>query len=152
MSRNIQGCGSMNGSAIKEMIKSVLLWVAARCSPSPLPHKDSRGNPVLPSFRHRRPPMSWPKCAIADVPILQHIQKELPGMNKLYAQSMCSEKQWRSYHKAGALVSAEVDEVRREADQVEPGWSQMIWRQAVRYHQVLKQRHNRRRAGSLSSS
>lgn len=81
------------------------------------------------------------KRAIADIPILQHIQKESPGMNKLYAQSMCSEKQWRAYQKAEALVSAEVDEVRREADQIEPGWSQMIWRQAMQYHQMLKQRH-----------
>ena len=81
------------------------------------------------------------KRAIADIPILQHIQKESPGMNKLYAQSMCSEKQWRAYQKAEALVSAEVEEVRREADQIEGGWSQMIWRQAMQYHQMLKQRH-----------
>ena len=54
---------------------------------------------------------------------------------------MCSEKQWRAYQKAEALVSAEVDEVRRESDQIEPGWSQMIWRQAMQYHQMLKQRH-----------
>ena len=81
------------------------------------------------------------KRAIADIPILQHIQKESPGMNKLYSQSMCSEKQWRAYQKAEALVSAEVDEVRRESDQIEPGWSQMIWRQAMQYHQMLKQRH-----------
>lgn len=90
---------------------------------------------------HRIMAQALMKRAIADIPILQHIQKESPGMNKLYAQSMCSEKQWRAYQKAEALVSAEVDEVRREADQVEPGWSQMIWRQAMQYHQMLKQRH-----------
>ena len=90
---------------------------------------------------HRIMAQALMKRAIADIPILQHIQKESPGMNKLYAQSMCSEKQWRAYQKAEALVSAEVEEVRREADQVEPGWSQMIWRQAMQYHQMLKQRH-----------
>ena len=46
-------------------------------------------------------------------------------MNKLYAQSMCSVKQWRTYQAAEALVSAEVDEVRAEADEIEPGWSQV---------------------------
>lgn len=62
-------------------------------------------------------------------------------MNKLYSQSMCSVNQWRSYQAAEALVSAEVEEVRAEADEIEPGWSQAIWRQAMQYHQMLKQKH-----------
>lgn len=56
---------------------------------------------------------------------MTHIQKESAGMNKLYAQSMCSVKQWRSYQAAEGLVSGEVDEVRAEADEIEPGWSQV---------------------------
>ena len=75
-------------------------------------------------------------------------------------------KQWRSYQAAEAMVSAEVDEVRAEADEIEPGWSQVsllvvgshwytlnvflyltrttpqvIWRQAMQYHNMLKQKH-----------
>jgi hypothetical protein len=46
-------------------------------------------------------------------------------MNKLYSQSMCSVSQWRAYQAAEAMVSAEVDEVRAEADDIEPGWSQV---------------------------
>ena len=38
---------------------------------------------------------------------------------------MCSVKQWKAYQAAEAMVSAEVDEVRAEADEVEPGWSQV---------------------------
>lgn len=81
------------------------------------------------------------KRCIADIPIVTHIQKESAGMNKLYSQSMCSVKQWRSYQAAEAMVSAEVDEVRAEADEIEPGWSNVIWRQAMQYHNMLKQRH-----------
>jgi Preprotein translocase subunit Sec66 len=81
------------------------------------------------------------KRAMADIPLVQHIQKESAGMNKLYAQSMCSVKQWRTYQAAEAMVSAEVDEVRGEADDIEPGWSQVIWRQAMQYHNMLKQKH-----------
>eukprot|EP00529_Nitzschia_sp_RCC80_P029630 CAMPEP_0113487248 /NCGR_PEP_ID=MMETSP0014_2-20120614/25410_1 /TAXON_ID=2857 /ORGANISM="Nitzschia sp." /LENGTH=319 /DNA_ID=CAMNT_0000380937 /DNA_START=193 /DNA_END=1150 /DNA_ORIENTATION=+ /assembly_acc=CAM_ASM_000159 len=81
------------------------------------------------------------KRAMADIPLVTHIQKESNGMNKLYAQSMCSVKQWRTYQAAEAMVSAEVDEVRAEADEIEPGWSQVIWRQAMQYHQMLKQKH-----------
>jgi len=62
-------------------------------------------------------------------------------MNKLYSQSMCSVKQWKTYQAAEQLVSAEVEEVRAEADEIEPGWSQAIWRQAMQYHNMLKQRH-----------
>jgi len=65
------------------------------------------------------------KRCIADIPLVTHIQKESAGMNKLYSQSMCSVNQWRSYQAAEAMVSSEVEEVRAEADEVEPGWSQV---------------------------
>lgn len=81
------------------------------------------------------------KRCIADIPLVTHIQKESAGMNKLYSNSMCSVKQWRSYQAAETLVSSEVDEVRAEAEEIEPGWSQVIWRQAMQYHNMLKQRH-----------
>jgi Preprotein translocase subunit Sec66 len=90
---------------------------------------------------HRIMAQALMKRAMSDIPIVQHIQKESNGMNRLYAQSMCSVKQWRSYQAAEAMVSAEVDEVRAEADEIEPGWGQVVWRQAMQYHQMLKQRH-----------
>jgi len=65
------------------------------------------------------------KRCIADIPLVTHIQKESGGMNKLYSHSMCSVKQWRTYQAAEAMVSAEVDEVRAEADEIEPGWSEV---------------------------
>ncbi len=81
------------------------------------------------------------KRCIADIPLVTHIQKESPGMNKLYSQSMCSIKQWKSYQAAESLISQEVEEVRHEADEIEPGWSQAIWRQAMQYHNMLKNRN-----------
>jgi len=94
-----------------------------------------------PSPHHRVLAQALMKRAIGDIPIVTHIQKESSGMNKLYSQSMCSVKQWRSYQAAEAMVSAEVEEVRSEADLIEPGWSQVIWRQAMQYHNMLKQKH-----------
>eukprot|EP00533_Pseudo-nitzschia_delicatissima_P002682 CAMPEP_0116100840 /NCGR_PEP_ID=MMETSP0327-20121206/12494_1 /TAXON_ID=44447 /ORGANISM="Pseudo-nitzschia delicatissima, Strain B596" /LENGTH=283 /DNA_ID=CAMNT_0003592767 /DNA_START=44 /DNA_END=895 /DNA_ORIENTATION=- len=90
---------------------------------------------------HRVMAQALMKRAIGDIPIVTFIQKESAGMNKLYAQSMCSVNQWRAYQNAEALVSTEVDEVRAEADEIEPGWSQVIWRQAMQYHNMLKQKH-----------
>jgi hypothetical protein len=81
------------------------------------------------------------KRAIADIPIVQYIQKESQGMGKLYAKSMCSVAQWRAYQNAEALVSQEVESVRGQADDIEPGWSEVIWKQAVQYHGMLKKKH-----------
>lgn len=99
------------------------------------------GQQPAPNGPHRVMAQALMKRCIADIPIVTHIQKESTGMNKLYAQSMCSVNQWRSYQMAESLVSAEVDEVRAEADEIEPGWSQVIWRQAMQYHQMLKEKH-----------
>jgi len=90
---------------------------------------------------HRVMAQALMKRAIGDIPIVTFIQKESAGMNKLYSQSMCSVSQWRAYQNAEAMVSTEVDEVRSEADEIEPGWSQVIWRQAMQYHNMLKQKH-----------
>jgi len=90
---------------------------------------------------HRVMAQALMKRAIGDIPIVTFIQKESAGMNKLYSQSMCSVSQWRAYQNAEAMVSGEVDEVRAEADEIEPGWSQVIWRQAMQYHNMLKQKH-----------
>merc|ERR1712224_1055724 len=90
---------------------------------------------------HRVMAQALMKRAIGDIPIVTFIQKESAGMSKLYAQSMCSVNQWRAYQNAESMVSTEVDEVRSEADEIEPGWSQVIWRQAMQYHNMLKQKH-----------
>lgn len=96
--------------------------------------------PAQATAPHRLLAQALMKRAMADVPLVQHIQKESVGMNKLYSQSMCSVKQWKSYQAAEALVAAEVDEVRAEADEIEPGWSGIIWKQAMQYHEMLKKK------------
>mmetsp|Transcript_13453 Transcript_13453/g.22928 ORF Transcript_13453/g.22928 Transcript_13453/m.22928 type:complete len:305 (-) Transcript_13453:212-1126(-) len=99
-----------------------------------------------PSAHHRMLAQALMKRCIADIPIVTHIQRESAGMNKLYSQSMCSVKQWKSYQAAEAMVSAEVEEVRAEADEIEPGWSQVVWRQAMQYHNMLKQKEEQAKA------
>ena len=83
------------------------------------------GPPAEANSHHRALAQALMKRCIADIPIVTFIQRESQGMNKLYAQSMCSVKQWKSYQAAEAMISAEVEEVRAEADEIEPGWSQV---------------------------
>jgi len=99
-----------------------------------------------PSPQHRALAQALMKRCIADIPLVTHIQKESQGMNKLYSQSMCSVKQWKSYQAAENMVSVEVDEVRAEADEIEPGWSQAVWRQAMQYHGMIKQKEEQQKA------
>mmetsp|Transcript_34466 Transcript_34466/g.65616 ORF Transcript_34466/g.65616 Transcript_34466/m.65616 type:complete len:291 (+) Transcript_34466:202-1074(+) len=103
-----------------------------------------------PSGHHRQLAQALMKRCIADIPIVSHIQRESAGMNKLYSQSMCSVKQWKSYQAAEAMVSAEVEEVRAEADEIEPGWSQVVWRQAMQYHNMLKQKEEQAKAQQMA--
>ena len=102
--------------AVKEKV------LATGWTPGSAPDKANPNGP------HRALAQALMKRAIGDVPIVTHVQKESAGMNKLYSQSMCSVKQWRAYQGAEAMVSAEVDEVRQEADEIEPGWSQVSWK------------------------
>jgi len=81
------------------------------------------------------------KRAMADIDLVMFVQKESAGMSRLYAKSMCSVKQWRAYQALEALVSQEINDVKAEADEIEPGWSEVIWRQATQYHQMLKKKH-----------
>jgi len=91
--------------------------------PPPTPPGGGGRPQQQPSTHHRLLAQALMKRCIADIPIVSHIQRESAGMNKLYSQSMCSVKQWKSYEAAEAMVSAEVEEVRAEADEIEPGWS-----------------------------
>jgi hypothetical protein len=117
----------------------------------PEPGKPGQPDPNANS-PHRLLASALMKRAIADIPIVQHIQKESPGMNKLYAQSMCSVKQWRAYQAAENLISMEVEEVRMEADNIEAGWSNMIWRQAMQYHTALKQKQDAEQKAALEEA
>ncbi|KAL3762545.1 hypothetical protein ACHAWU_002417 [Discostella pseudostelligera] len=99
-----------------------------------------------PNTHHRLLAQALMKRCIADIPIVTHIQRESAGMNKLYSQSMCSVKQWKSFQACEAMVSAEVEEVRAEADEIEPGWSNVVWRQAMQYHNMLKQKEEQAKA------
>lgn len=90
---------------------------------------------------HRLLAQALMKRAMADIPMVMYIQKESAGMSKLYSKSMCSVKQWRAYQQAESLVSNEINEVKAEADEIEPGWSEVIWRQATQYHGMLKKKH-----------
>lgn len=120
--------------------------------PGQSPPPSGQGGQQQPSAHHRQLAQALMKRCIADIPIVSHIQRESAGMNKLYSQSMCSVKQWKSYQAAEAMVSAEVEEVRAEADEIEPGWSNVVWRQAMQYHNMLKQKEEQAKTQQMAQA
>eukprot|EP00611_Tribonema_gayanum_P027327 TRINITY_DN6725_c0_g1_i4.p1 TRINITY_DN6725_c0_g1~~TRINITY_DN6725_c0_g1_i4.p1 ORF type:complete len:251 (-),score=93.39 TRINITY_DN6725_c0_g1_i4:153-905(-) len=80
------------------------------------------------------------KRAIADIPIIMRLQKEGPGMQNLYQQAMIGDREWQAYQAAEALIGEEIEQVQAEAEEIEPGWGQQIWRMASELRQALLQR------------
>ena len=65
---------------------------------------------------------------------------------------MCSAVQWRTFQTSEQIVSREVEQVRLEAESIEAGWSQVIWRQAAQYHGMLKKRHEEEAAKAQATN
>lgn len=115
--------------------------VKARCEQAGWEPGSTAGKGAVAAGHQKVMAQALMKRAMADLPLVMHIQKESAGMTKLYSKSMCSVKQWRSYQAAEQLVSNEVNEVKMEADEIDPGWSEAVWRQATHYHNMLKKKH-----------
>jgi hypothetical protein len=109
-------------------------WKPAAGPPPP----EAAHNPQHP---HRIIASALMKRAMADLDSVMTLQKESAGMSKLYARSMCSVSQWKSFQLAEAVVSQEIADVKAEADDIEPGWSRSIWQQAHQYQAMLKKKH-----------
>ncbi|CAN0028162.1 unnamed protein product [Heterosigma akashiwo] len=77
------------------------------------------------------------KRALQDIPMVLYMQDKSPGTYKLYNKAMIDDRAWRNFQKAEGLVCAEIEEVQREAEEVERGWGEQIWGQAMQLRKIL---------------
>lgn len=70
---------------------------------------------------------------------LDQVQRDKPGNWKLWRSKLVSERYWSSLCDAEKLVSEEIDSCIAEAEELEPGWRQHIFPQAVRFWRMQKQ-------------
>lgn len=70
---------------------------------------------------------------------LDKVQTEKPGSWKLWQKKLISEQYWASLVEAEKIVGEEIDVCMAEADELEPGWREHIFPQAVQLWRMEKQ-------------
>mmetsp|Transcript_102716 Transcript_102716/g.260941 ORF Transcript_102716/g.260941 Transcript_102716/m.260941 type:complete len:278 (-) Transcript_102716:175-1008(-) len=70
---------------------------------------------------------------------LEQVQRDKPGQWKLWQSKLISERYWDSLCDAERNVSQEIDACIAEAEEIEPGWKDHIFPQAVHLYRLSKQ-------------
>merc|ERR1711920_1081388 len=79
------------------------------------------------------------KRLVACIDPLDQVQRDKPGNWKLWRGKLVSERYWGSLCDAERLVSEEIDSCTAEAEELEPGWREHIFPQAVQIWRRQKQ-------------
>jgi len=80
------------------------------------------------------------KRLISSIERLDKVQRDKPGNLKLWREKLVSERYWGSLCDSERLITEEIDCCVAEADELEPGWREFIFRQAVQCWRMSKQR------------
>ncbi|CAH0487555.1 unnamed protein product [Peronospora farinosa] len=80
--------------------------------------------------------------AVADIPLIRKIQSESSGIQRLKKNDILKDSSFLSYKLAEEMINEEINDVRREAEELKPGegWPDKIFPQAVQFmNQVAEQ-------------
>ncbi|KAF4320767.1 hypothetical protein BBO99_00003581 [Phytophthora kernoviae] len=80
--------------------------------------------------------------AVADIPLIRKIQSESSGIQRLKKNDILKDGSYLSYKLAEEMINEEINDVRREAEELKPGegWPDKIFPQAVQFmNQVAEQ-------------
>ncbi|KAH7462115.1 hypothetical protein KRP22_007304 [Phytophthora ramorum] len=80
--------------------------------------------------------------AVADIPLIRKIQSESSGIQRLKKNDILKDGSFLSYKLAEELINDEINDVRREAEELKPGegWPDKIFPQAVQFmNQIAEQ-------------
>ncbi|CEG47683.1 Sec62/63 complex, subunit Sec66 [Plasmopara halstedii] len=77
--------------------------------------------------------------AVADIPLIRKIQSESSGIQRLKKNDILKDGSYLSYKLAEELINDEINEVRKEAEELKPGegWPDKIFPQAVQFMNQL---------------
>ncbi|DAZ96561.1 TPA: hypothetical protein N0F65_011785 [Lagenidium giganteum] len=88
--------------------------------------------------------------AVADIPLIRKIQSESSGIQRLKKNDILKDGSFMSYKYAEELINEEINDVRREAEELKPGegWPDKIFPQAVQFlnHMAEQQMNAQRKA------
>lgn len=86
------------------------------------------------------------KRLVTDIGKLDQVQKDRPGNWKLWQTKLITERFWSSLLEAEKTVSQEIDECIAEAEEIEPGWRDHIFPQAVQIYRMQRQQEYEKQA------
>eukprot|EP01038_Epipyxis_sp_PR26KG_P011888 gene11888-15906_t len=76
--------------------------------------------------------------ALHTIPLLLQLQNEGHSIERLYKKGMLTDDMHFQLKEMKAFVDQEFQDVQFEADELVEGWGQQIWREAMRYHQLVE--------------
>ncbi|KAE8892314.1 hypothetical protein PF005_g9762 [Phytophthora fragariae] len=80
--------------------------------------------------------------AVSDIPLIRKIQSESSGIQRLKKNDILKDGSFLSYKLAEEMINDEINELRREAEELKPGegWPDKIFPQAVQFmNQIAEQ-------------
>jgi len=108
--------------------------------------EDADGQAAEPSWVQSVPPeeamilkRALMRRLVSCIDKLDQVQRDKPGNWKLWRGKLVSERYWTSLCDSERLVSEEIDSCVAEAEELEPGWRQHIFPQAVQFWRSSKQ-------------
>lgn len=75
---------------------------------------------------------------VKTIDILDKVQRDKPGNWKMWRGKLVTENFWNSLCEAERIVGEEVDQCLAEAEELEPGWREHIFQQAVQFWRMDK--------------
>ena len=76
------------------------------------------------------------KRALKAIPLVLSLQNEGSSIERLYKKGMLTDDMHFKVKELKAFVDSEFQDVQSEAEGLFEGWGQMIWPQAMQFHQV----------------
>jgi len=76
---------------------------------------------------------------VCSIERLDKVQRDKPGNWKLWREKLVSEHYWESLQASEKMVGDEIDHCVAESDEIQPGWREVIFRQAVQCWRMKKQ-------------
>jgi len=82
---------------------------------------------------------------VACIDKLDQVQRDKPGNWKLWQTKLISERFWETLVDAEKMVSAEIESCICEAEELQPGWREHIFMQAVQHWRLKKQQETEKK-------
>mmetsp|Transcript_13140 Transcript_13140/g.18476 ORF Transcript_13140/g.18476 Transcript_13140/m.18476 type:complete len:256 (+) Transcript_13140:121-888(+) len=90
--------------------------------------------------------------ALRNAPIVIKISQEGSTIGNLYHRSMISESAWNAFQESELKLQLEIDDVKNEAEELQPGWGKIIWQQAVNLYKKNEEDKHRMKSAEEEKS